>query len=209
MSSAAEEEEDATTTTSPTPPTPPPPPPQQHTRSPLEERLDANSCGGNGQRTNGGCGDQSPRKDGVVEESSPVTDVNSSNGHPNDRNNNNNNNNNSKPSAESKQPETNSELQTDGDQDLSKTAEKKVVDEEMPVERVKKELEETDVESTVMRNTKESLDEMPRSAFASELINNIRNSRNSLLGNNHHHCSEISDEVAGKNKEVSAEDRWW
>lgn len=50
---------------------------------------------------------------------------------------------------------------------------------------------------------KPSLDAMSKSSFASELINNIRNSRN-LLGNSH---NELADEITGKNKEVSVKDK--
>lgn len=69
---------------------------------------------------------------------------------------------------------------------------------------VKKEDEGMDVESTLVR-PKTALDEVPKSSFAAEFINNIRNSRN-LLGNSH---NELADEIAGKNKEVSARDRFF
>lgn len=114
----------------------------------------------------------------------------------NDSNNNNNNNNNSKPSEDNSKPPV-----EDTEGELPATVEK-MVDE--PKEEEQEE-EDEKVDESVAVGPKAALDEMrEKSPFASELIKNIRNSRNVLENNSH--C-ELADQISDKNKEVSGKDR--
>lgn len=113
----------------------------------------------------------------------------------------NDSNNNKKPSADSSRSENNhaeEENAEDRGQDNEASGRLEAATEQKDQRTVVKREgeEEAEVDSSVVRP--KAQEETPKSSFASELINNIKNSRN-LLGNSH---NELADEV-GKNKEVS------
>lgn len=109
----------------------------------------------------------------------------------------NDSNNNAKPSGDKPRPKTPNQSAQDVHPDKESSAKEQRTSFEMDDKR-----EKEDGEGATVR-PKPSLDAMSKSSFASELINNIRNSRN-LLGNSH---NELADEITGKNKEVSVKDR--
>lgn len=124
----------------------------------------------------------------------------------------NDSNNNSKPSEDSARSQESLKEETSlcKNHEDSKSAQEDRTASSVNVDTLKREQEDedegvTDVESTVVVRPKPSLEDMPKSSFASELINNIRNSRH-LLCNSH---NELSDAIAGKNKEVSGKDRFF
>lgn len=73
-----------------------------------------------------------------------------------------------------------------------------------PIEVKMEQQEDVDDEKDTAPRQEAEVEELPKSSsFTAELINNIRNNNRNLLGNSH---NEWSDEIAGKNKEVSVPD---
>lgn len=137
-----------------------------------EEQMDAES----GEEEN----DSGERK------SETGTSENGTHPHRNDSNNNPN-------PSEDKQRST-----TPKQNDSQEEKEPQLDNESKSSDRVGKEVAESELESNSIR-PKNVVDAMSKSSFTSELINNIRNSRN-LLGNSH---NELAEELTDKNKEVS------
>lgn len=177
-------------------------------------RLPTRNLGGDQENVEEGAGERAENLNGSDQRNSPNdSSVNGTYQHKN----NNDSNNNTSPSGENKSKAQKQEAPSESMKDKvdSQSEGKRASLEvhqhvetssrkgEQPMEMEKKddEMEQDDEEEV---KPKSSLDTLTKStSFASEFINNIRNSRN-LLGNSH---NELADEVLGKNKEVSVKDR--